>query len=170
MLQVHTSHAELLLIYVEPPGPRTDRLLALYDADRNGQIDGVEQRLARRAFLQRAFYGLDITFDAKSAKKTAEIRYKRDKNGGISVAILQRIDLLIDSNQLNVSVSLSAGETIPPIDVIVEVADKWTLPGGEASEAKLALKPGDKGSVALTRTPTAKSTEPPPAWAPNLPR
>ena len=168
VLQVHTSHADLLLVYVEPPGPRTDRLLALYDANRNGQIDGVEQQLARRAFLQRAFYGFDIGYDCKSAAKTAEIRYKRDKNGGISVAVLQRFDLIVDSNDLTISLSLSDGETIPPIDVIVEPADKWTLKGVNEPERHIALKPGSSLKVPLSRTPTL-ADGPVPAWTPNLP-
>ena len=164
VLQVHTSHAELLLVYVEPPGPRTDRLLALYDADRNGKIDGVEERLARRAFLHRAFYGLKFEFDAQSIERTAEIRYKRDERGGISVAILQRFDLSIPTNALALDLSLSSGETIPPIDIIIEPVGKWVIAGAEG-ERKVSLAPGQKQRVALSRTPTA-AEGPAPAWTP----
>lgn len=168
MIQVHTSHAELLMVYVEPPGPRTDRILALYDTNRDGQIDGIEQRLARRLFIERAFFGLDIGFDTQSAPKTAEIRYKRDKNGGISVAILQRIDLVIDSNDLSVNLALAPGETIIPVDAVVEPADAWHLKGDEAPEKRIALRPGARVQVALSRTPT-KPDGKPGDWKPNLP-
>ena len=167
VLQVHTSHVELLLLYAEPPGPRTERILALYDANQNGEIDGVEQRLARRIFMQRAFYGLDISFNHQSAKKTADIRYKRTAEGGISVAILQRIDLIVDSNELTVSLALTEGETIPPIEIIVEPVG-WKLVDDDAGERKVALQPGTKTAVRLTRAPTP-ATEAAPPYRPNLP-
>lgn len=155
VLQVHTAHAELLLIYKEPRGPRVDRLFALYDQNRNGKIDGLETRIARRAFLDRAFYGFDLTFDAKSSPKTAELRYKTEDDGGISVAVLQRIDLIIGKNEMEVGLSLRPGETIPAMDVIVEPAGNWRLPEGDASEHKLALTPGQSSVVKLSRKPSA---------------
>ena len=143
VLQLHTAHAELLLVYVEPPGPRTKRILALYDQNGNGNIDGVEKALARRTFLRRAFHGLDIEFGTKSSKKAPEIRYKRDKDGGLSVAILQRIDLVIPSNELELKVALAKGETIVPLQLIVEPVGRWALDGlAPATERKLDLAAG----------------------------
>lgn len=168
VLQLHTAHAELLLLYREPPGPRTDRILALYDQNKNGQLDGIEQRLARRMFLQRAFFGLEIVFDHKSAKKTAELRFKRDPDGGISVAILQRIDLIVDSNALSVKLTLTKGETVPPIDIIVEPVSWDFVEKKDDRERKVALKPGDKVTVKLDRTPTP-ANEKAPRYQPLLP-
>lgn len=162
MVQVHTAHAELLLLYREPPGPRTDRILALYDQNKNGELDGLEQRLARRLFLQRAFFGLEIDFGYKRAEKTANLRFKRDADGGISVAIFQRIDLIIDSNEMTLKLAVRKGETIPPIDIIVEPVD-WTLQPARPAEKerKVSLKPGQSESVNLSRRPTAVADEVP---------
>lgn len=154
VLQVHTSHAELLMVYTEPPGPRTERLLALHDANRNGKIDGAEGALAKRPMLRRAFLGLDIEFPGiTTGEKESRIRYKRDRAGGIAVAIYQRIDFITADNELNVEVSLEGASGIPELQLVVEAADSWTLPG-EKEEAKILMKPGMKKSFHLERTPT----------------
>ena len=163
VLQLKTSHAELLLIYKEPAGPRTDRLLALYDQNGNGQIDGLETRLARRAFLSRAFAGLTFEFDAQSGEKAPELRFRRDPDGGISVAILQRIDLIIGRDELVVGVKMEAGEGLPPLELIVEPVLHWRLRDGSGRERKLVVQPGQHHEVTLAREalvlPTSRKQE-----------
>lgn len=168
VLQLHTSHAELLLVYVEPAGPRAERLLALYDQNRDGKFDAVEERLARRALLERAFYGLELGFDVQRADKTAELRTRREPDGGISVAVLQRIDLIVPSNRLTVTVAVRAGETIPALELIIEPAGAWQFEGRSA-ELKTTIAPGQSYRATAVRTATPADGEPT-DWTPPVPR
>jgi hypothetical protein len=168
VLQIHTSHAELLLVYTEPPGPRTDRLLALHDANRNGKIDGVEGTLAKRPMLRRAFLGLDLSFpNVNTAKKEPQIRYRRDRSGGIAVAIYQRIDFVHSANELDVLVELEDAKGVPALDLVVELAGRWKFSEAKGDEVKMKLGSGAKKTFHLTReSPPVNKTTPDRDWQP----
>lgn len=168
VVQVHSSHAELLLVYREPPGPRTQRLLALYDADENGEIDGAEGALAKRPMLRRAFLGLNLEFaDVKTGKKEPQIRYKRERGGGLSVAIYQRIDFVNPTNELQFSTQLEETRGVPELKLVVELAGRWSFSDSDSDEVKAKLGPGGRKEITLERKPTpANRAEPDRDWQP----
>jgi hypothetical protein len=152
VLQVHSSHAELLLVYSEPPGPRTERLLALYDTNENGKIDGVEGTLAKRPMLRRAFLGLNLSFPhVTTAKKEPQIRYRRDRAGGLAVAIYQRIDFINATDVLDVVVKLGSTRGIPKLELVIEVADRWAFTELETDELEVELPAGSEKTFHLRR-------------------
>lgn len=152
VLQLHPAHAELLLIYKEPAGPRTDRLLALYDQDKNGAIDGVEVHLATPEILRRAFAGVTFDFGAPHKAQRAELNFKRDVDGGVSVAILQRFDVTLASTA-RLTVRLDDGAAVVPLQVIIEPVG-WTFDGSDATEQRVELTHGQSSTAQLRRAPT----------------
>lgn len=152
VLQLHPTHAELLLVYNEPPGPRTDRLLAVHDSNRNGEIDGVEGKLAKSAMLRRAFLGLEFGFgDAASRDREPEIRYKRDRSGGFAIAILRRTDVIPEDRTVDVSATMADGSGLPPLELVIEVDSGWIPAEGEPAKIRRTLTPGTSVTWSLKR-------------------
>lgn len=174
VLQVHASHAELLLIYAEPPGPRTDRLLALYDSNRNGEIDGAETSIAEGAMLARANLGLNIQFSkAVHGGDAPRLRFKKERNGGISVAVFQRFEFIAPQDEIAIDVSLQDSVGVPPLELIVEPTDDWKFDDDQTSEKKVTLKPGGAVQFALARVEPRKPEPKRPGeknWRPSIPR
>lgn len=87
MIDVAPTQVEILAIYSEPPGIRTERLLALYDLDRDGRLDGKELLHAMPEVAKRAFLGIQILVDGQPANFTPTMRCKREQNRGQSCAL-----------------------------------------------------------------------------------
>ena len=158
-IQLHASHAELLLIYSEPPGPRTDRILALYDSDKDGRISGVEARLARRPMLRRAQLGLDVSVNgANTAEKQPQVRFRRDESGGIAMATYQRIDFIAQADAISIDVKLGDVKGTPELQLEVESGADWHFPGDDAGR-RVTLRPGKTASFAVERTVPEVTTD-----------
>lgn len=167
-IQMHASHAELLLIYSEPPGPRTDRILALYDSDKDGKIEGTEVILARSPMLRRARLGLDVSFTgALTAEKQPQIRFKRDKGGGIAMATYQRIDFVAIKDKLSVDVTVGGRKGTPELDLVVDAGADWNHSGGDEVKKTDVVGPGASKRYPMERNaPTPQSDQSTRDWQP----
>lgn len=150
-VKVHTNHARTLLLYNEPPGSRSDRLLSLYDSNGSGQIEDSEAILARSPMLRRARQGLDLSFTgAMSAFKDPQVRFKRMDDGGISMQTYQRVDFVTKTNEFSIDVTLSNRKGVPPLDVVVEPVEDWKFKDGAANKTA-KLVPGKTERFRLQR-------------------
>ncbi len=88
MMTVHQDRLEVLMIYNEPPGIRTKRILAMYDLDRNGRLTGKELAIASPDIAERAFNGIKI--EVNGVVPTAnqpQLACKRGQDKGLSCAL-----------------------------------------------------------------------------------
>ena len=159
MVTPHTDKLEVLAIYSEPPGVRTERLLALYDLNRDGRLTGKELPLATPELAERAFMGIRISVDGEAAQNGAvEANCKREANKGLScalyltvaakqpesveVALLNRAGVLATPTQISASEGVSVSH--------------MTINGSPvASGAVVGLTSGDVLGVRFKHTPVA---------------
>lgn len=147
MIAVHADRVEVLGIYAEAPGLRTDRLLAMYDLDRDGRLDGRELPLAAPEIATRAFLGIHVELDGTTPPVSPEIKCKRESNRGLSCAVYARIDTREATQRLRVSLDARSGVT--PTLVRVSAGDRMMrqtlIVDGRPNEAAdvVELRPGD---------------------------
>ncbi|MEZ4460177.1 MAG: hypothetical protein R3E66_10685 [bacterium] len=159
MVTAHADKLEVLAIYSEPPGVRTERLLALYDLNRDGRLTGKELPLATPELAERAFMGIRITVDGEVANNSAvEANCKREANKGLSCALYltvaaklpERVEVALVNRQgvLTTPTQINAAEGVS--------ADQATI-NGEPVEAGavVRLAPGDALRVRFNHTPVA---------------
>lgn len=78
-----------MLVYREPPGPRSDRLKLMFDANRDGRISPAEARKMGPQLYMRATHKLEFQVDKKSVMPVlVETKVVRERTGGFSVAFL----------------------------------------------------------------------------------
>lgn len=155
-VQLHTSHVEVMVVHVEPAGPRTQRILALHDQNRDGKIEGSEAVLAKPAMRKRALLGLDLELvGVPSSEQRSDVRFRRDKGGGFSIAAFRRMDFVLGDNSLDVAISLANRAGLPSTTVLFETVGDWQVSG--STQAQRLLKPGDRWVVRATRNPVPAS-------------
>lgn len=94
MMTVHQDRIEILMIYSEPPGIRTDRILAMYDLDRSGRLTGIELAIAMPDIAERAFNGVQIEVNGVVPVANApELVCKREQDKGLACALYVDIPL-----------------------------------------------------------------------------
>lgn len=82
-----------MLVYREPPGPRSDRLKSMFDANRDGRISPAEARKMGPHLYLRATHKLAFRVDNESVVPTlVETKVVRERTGGFSVAFLISFD------------------------------------------------------------------------------
>lgn len=78
-----------MLVYREPPGPRSDRLKSMFDANRDGRISPAEARKMGPQLYMRATHKLAFKVDKKPVMPVlVETKVVRERTGGFSVAFL----------------------------------------------------------------------------------
>ncbi|MFU8803762.1 MAG: hypothetical protein ACNA8W_08145 [Bradymonadaceae bacterium] len=87
IVQVEVDRIDVMILFEEPAGARASLLLAKYDADQNGQIDGAEAELAGREMLPRMLAGLQFEVAGEQPRTAApEIKFQTTPARGITAA------------------------------------------------------------------------------------
>ncbi len=128
--QIHSDRVEILLMYSEPPGPRSDALLGRYDLDGDGRIDGKkETALAMPEVSKRMALGLRFEVDGERPQmKPPELKVEKDRSGGLAAALYLTYELdplEVGSRTLNIRVSDRRG--VVPLSIIVEAGEGLTI-------------------------------------------
>lgn len=157
--QIHSDRVEILLIYSEPPGVRSDALLARYDINGNAKIDGKETMLALPEISKRMVLGLRFEVEGeKPQMRSPELKIKKDRSGGLSFALYLIYDLKSlnpnDSRSLSVTVGPESGTL--PLKLIVEAADGLSIVEAdmphEGNETRpVEMSPGTDYSVRVAQ-------------------
>jgi len=134
MVQYDGDTLQILMVYREPPGARSDRLKALYDTNRDGRITGSESKGMHPEMLRRATHQLRFQLDGHTIVPTStDIKIVSERTGGFSAAILFEYRK-VGFGRLSVEVGSAAG-TLP---LQVQAVPGAHLKGPEALE----LEPG----------------------------
>ncbi len=127
MMTIHQDRLEVLMIYTEPPGIRTERILAMYDLDRNGRLTGKELAIASPDIAERAFNGVKI--EVNGVVPTAnqpELSCKREQDKGLSCALY--VDLPLPSGSPEtVEVRLIKKSGILPLPMQASASEGFVL-------------------------------------------
>ncbi len=137
VMRVHTNHAEMQLVYHEPPGAKADRILSIYDSNNDGKIDPTESLVAKRPMLRRAHRGISISYSgAMAAEKDRQIRFQRDDQGGLSMRTSQRIDFVTKDGDFSVDISLARAKDAPNTVVKMVAAEDWLFEDGTTEQTR----------------------------------
>ncbi|MFW6057615.1 MAG: hypothetical protein ACOC9W_02055, partial [Persicimonas sp.] len=94
LVQVSQDSVEVMIVYLEPPGPTIDLLLRRYDLDGDGELVDAEAQLAGREWIRRAMYGLEFEVEGETPMaKPPEIKFRREQKGALSAAVYARWEL-----------------------------------------------------------------------------
>ncbi len=159
--QVHATKVQILVIYNEAPGDRSERFMAKYDVNRNARIDGSEVLLATPEISRLALLGLEFEVEGEKPKMLPpEVKFENKPGKPVSAAILLTYELdAVPQRTLHIRQKPAKG--LPETTVAIEAGEGLTISNssGAASTrttAPLRLTPGDKISVTF-----AASREPP---------
>lgn len=93
-MQVSHDSVEVMIVYLEPPGPTIDLLLRRYDLDGDGALVDAEAQLAGREWIRRAMHGLEFEVEGEAPMaKPPEIKFRREQKGALSAAVYARWEL-----------------------------------------------------------------------------
>ncbi len=129
LAQVSLDRVEMMLVYTEPAGPRTDLLIAKFDLDNDGEIAGPELKLAEGELTKRAFRGLELEFlGERAGMHPPEMKVKRTREGGLAAAFYlhYRLDEKVAERTFVVRLEGSA-ERIIPLVLVVEAGEGLKL-------------------------------------------
>jgi hypothetical protein len=94
LVQVSEDRVEVMLVFLEPPGPRADLMLERFDLNRDGELRGAEATLAGGEWTGRALSGLQFEVAGETPKARApEIKFRHEQQGALSAAVYARWDL-----------------------------------------------------------------------------
>ncbi len=148
MMTVHQDRIEILMIYSEPPGIRTDRILAMYDLDRNGRLTGKELAIAMPDIAERAFNGVQIEVNGGTPVANApELVCKREQDKGLACALYVDLPLSTKAPE-KVEVRLLKKSGILPLPMRATASAGFLLAGQTLEETRIApdlvvtLQPG----------------------------
>lgn len=141
MVTVHPNRIEILAIYAEPPGIRTEWLLGLFDFDRDGRLDGRELVFAAPELAIRAFTGVQMTLNGKPIPASVpEAKCKREQNKGLSCALYLDLSLPEAPEALQIQLAGIHGVLVTPTQI--NVAD-----GVSVSDLVLSGEPARSGDI-----------------------
>lgn len=93
VVQVFESHVDILVLYTEAPGKRTDFFSAKFGLGAGGEIGEFLDQLAGRAFLPRMLDGLEFEIAGEHPHTNEpELRFE-DEDGRLMAAAYVRYDL-----------------------------------------------------------------------------
>lgn len=92
------QHAEqtmrVMLVYREPPGKRTERLMAFYDLDQDGRLSSAEMASMGPELQKRALHEVTIeSSDKRLVAQKTDVKVVTERTGSISAAILLEFDV-----------------------------------------------------------------------------
>jgi hypothetical protein len=94
IVQVESDRIDIMVLFEEPPGPRAGLLLARYDLDQNGQLEGFEAELAGREMLPRMLSGMQFeVVGERPATGEPEIKFQVTPTRGITAAAFVSYEL-----------------------------------------------------------------------------
>lgn len=94
LVQVSKDRVEVLIAYLEPPGPQQELLFKRFDLNGDGELTGPEAKLAGSEWMPRVLHGLQFEVAGENPKaREPEIKFRREKKGSLSAAVYARWDL-----------------------------------------------------------------------------
>lgn len=166
--QIHADRVEILLMYSEPPGPRSEALLGRYDIDGDGRIDGdKETALALPEVSKRIALGLEFEVDGERPfMQPPALKITRDRSGGLAAALYltYRLDQLTAGNR-TLQIRVSDRDGVVPLNIIVEAGEglsivETDMPHDGRETRPVTMPPGTDFSVRVA--PQAAGTGTPP--------
>lgn len=127
MMTVHQDRLEVLMIYNEPPGIRTERILAMYDLDRNGRLTGKELAIASPDIAERAFNGIKIEVNGiVPTANQPQLACKREQDKGLSCALYVDLPLPAGPPEM-VEIQLIKKSGILPLPMQASASEGFVL-------------------------------------------
>jgi hypothetical protein len=94
LVQISENQIEVMLVFLEPPGPRAEIMLERFDLNRDGELRGAEAMLAGGEWTGRVLDGLQFEVAGETPTPRApEIKFRREQRGALSAAVYARWDL-----------------------------------------------------------------------------
>lgn len=170
IVQVEPNRLDLMILFEEPPGPRASLLLAKYDVDQNGLIEGPEAELAGREMLPRMLAGLQFeVLGERPRTGEPKIKFQTTPSRGITAAAFVSYELAtldvdaprtIEVRNLPLNHGLSAEFLIRAGQGLQITASTHPHSSGLATQP-FTLTPGNAASATLTHIvePTTEVSE-----------
>lgn len=129
VVQVFPDHVDILILYTEAPGERSDLFTAMFGFGVSDQLGDAFEVLAQRAFLPRMLDGLEFEIEGEKPRThEPELRFE-DHDGHLMAAAFVRYDLKMlgeeerrtfviraqDRSLLPTTVTIYGGEGLQPI-------------------------------------------------------
>lgn len=151
MVQYDGKTLQVLMVYREPPGARSDRLKALYDSNRDGRISSSESKGMHPEMLRRATHQLRILKDGQPiAWSTTDIKIVSERTGGFSSAIL----LEYQKEALTGRFTVELGDAPGTLPLQIQAVPSSRLSGSAPHQ----LEPGKSAHFDLRPAPDSPHT------------
>ncbi|MGM0554925.1 MAG: hypothetical protein ACQEVA_00950 [Myxococcota bacterium] len=171
LVQVSHDSVEVMIVYLEPPGPTIDLLLRRYDIDGDGELGDGEAQLAGREWIRRAMHGLEFEVAGEAPMaKPPDIKFRREQKGALSAAVYARWELpdLADDQTRTVHVRVVGEAPILATEFNVRAGSQAdivgvTLPSRLDGLPKVpVLRAGEQATLRVRRSNSpSKNTSPP---------
>ncbi len=169
LVQVSKTSVEVMIVYLEPPGPSVDLLMKRFDLNKDGELTGPEARLAGGEWIRRVLHGLQFEVAGEKPRaREPEIKFRVEKKGSLSAAVYARWDLesLPDHKTRTVHVRLLRQPENVPTEVTFQGDENTKITAIELPERfrgapiRPVLAPGEQTSVRVRLTDTPSSSSP----------
>lgn len=168
LVQVSKNRVEVMIVFLEPPGPTIDLLMKRFDLNGDGALSGPEAKLAGGEWMPRVLHGLQ--FEVAGEKPQAqepEIKFRVEKKGSLSAAVYARWDLppLEAGEERTVHVRILRQPQVVPTELSFQSGENTTitgisLPGHGRGKPKLPLlTPGEQASVRVSTSDSPGSPQ-----------
>lgn len=154
LVQVSNDRVEMMLVYQEPPGPRTDLLMAKFDLNNDGALTDGELKLAEGELSRRAFDGLRLEVEGERAgMHPPDMKVTRNRDGGLAAAFYLKYELDDAVLQRIFVVRLiGRADSVLPLTLIVEAGDQLAIDESDSPIDGIATKSVEIRAPAEHRT------------------